>query len=264
MQDNSLKKEILRIGTVKFLNAKPLDYGFFYPEGNILNHYKFKIYEDVPSILIKYLKEKQIDIGLISSIEALRNENQINFYPHLGICSQKNVQSIFYITKKNYKKPVKRIYLDQSSRSSNELLKILYYFYFKELPEFIIEKPQNILNKINDNSAGLIIGDPAINLYLNPNSFYLKDLAEWWYELTQLPFVFAVWAFPKELNINLKIFEESYRIGKKSIDKIIIRYSFPRDFSYQYLTKNLYYEMGEKELKSLQLYKSFLMELDLF
>jgi len=254
---------ILRIGTVKFLNAKPLDWGFFYPFTKTLKKYQYAITEDIPSRLIDALLQGQIDIGMVSSIEVLKNKSILNFYNKLGVCAKKNVQSIFYISKKSYLEPVKRIYLDISSRSSNGLLKILYFKTFHEFPEFIYEKREVILKNINEDSSGILIGDPAIELYLSKPPYQLKDLAEWWYELTQLPFVFAVWAFSKMIDVELKIFEESYQVGLKSIKNIIQQFPFPEDFSYNYLTKNLYYRLGREELESLNLYEKYLKELDL-
>jgi chorismate dehydratase len=258
---------ILRIGTVKFLNAKPLDWGFLYHYRikyiSTLKKYQYAITEDTPSRLIDALLQGQIDIGMVSSIEVLKNRSILNFYHKLGVCAKKKVQSIFYISKKSYLEPVKRVFLDISSRSSNGLLKILYFKTFREFPEFIYEKPDVIIKNINDHSSGILIGDPAIELYLSRPTFQLKDLAEWWYELTQLPFVFAVWAFPKKINFDLQIFEESYQVGSKSIKDIIQQYPFPKDFSYNYLTKNLHYQLGKEELESLNLYEKYLRELDL-
>ncbi len=254
---------ILKIGTVKFLNAKPLDWGFFYPLTKTLKKYQYVITEEIPSRLIDALLQGQIDIGMISSIEVLKNRSILNFYNKLGVCAKKTVQSIFYISKKSYLEPVKRIYLDISSRSSNGLLKILYFKTFHEFPEFIYENRETILKNINEDSSGILIGDPAIELYLSKPTYQLKDLAEWWYELTQLPFVFALWAFPKKFDVELTIFEESYQVGLKSIKNIIQQFPFPEDFSYNYLTKNLHYRLGKEELESLNLYEKYLKELDL-
>jgi len=65
------------------------------------------------------------------------------------------------------------------------------------------------------------------------------------------------------MNFDLQIFEESYQVGSKSIKDIIQQYPFPKDFSYNYLTKNLHYQLGKEELESLNLYEKYLRELDL-
>ncbi len=270
MESNYQSKRELKIGTVKFLNAKPLDYGFLTYK-SIENYtlyikdYNISLLEDVPSKLIELLLQKKIDIGLISTIEALTHKEFLNYYPLLGICANKKVESIFFIKKNNnFNKPVKKIYLDKSSRSSIALLKILYFKTFHEFPEFILENPDTIIHKIDKDSGGLLIGDPAIQLYLNNQNYYLKDLAGWWYELTGLPFVFAVWAYRKDIFFDSNIFEESYAIGKKSIKEIIDIYPFPYDFSYNYLNNILYYRIQSREMDSIYLYESLLKELDLF
>ncbi len=262
-----LQKSILRIGSVKFLNAKPLDFGFKYSKNinnSILNQYQYRFIEDIPSRLIQKLIQNEIDIGLISSIEAIRNENLFNFYPKLGVCAKRNVQSIFYIKKtNNFNEPVKQIYLDISSKSSNALLKILYYKTFQHLPTFELETPENILKKIDKDSGGLLIGDPAIELLFNQNRFFIKDLAEWWYELTNLPFVFALWTYNKDLLFDERIFLESYDLGMNHLNDIIKDYPFPASFSLNYLKNVLYYTIGEEEVQSLNLFKKYLMDLDL-
>lgn len=264
----NFRKNTLKIGSVKFLNAKPLDYGFKYSNyiiNQILNQYEYLFIEDIPSKLIQKLIQNDIDIGLVSSIEALRNEEKFDFFPELGVCAKKCVQSIFYIKKtNNFNEPVKQIFLDISSKSSVALLKILYYKTFHTFPSFTLETPENILKKIDMNSGGLLIGDPAIELLLNQNSFFVKDLAEWWYELTNLPFVFALWTYRKDLNFDKKIFLESYNIGMKHLNNIIKDYPFPESFSLNYLKKILYYKIQKEEIQSLNLYKQYLMDLDLF
>ncbi|MFN3604999.1 MAG: menaquinone biosynthesis protein [Leptonema sp. (in: bacteria)] len=261
----------LRIGTVQYLNAQILNYGFFLVNSQrkpsqiikSLNKYNYSIIQGTPSFLVEQLLQKKIDIGLISTVEALRNKDQLNYYPKLGICSFKKVQSILYIKRSSdFYKPVKKIYLDKSSRSSIALLKILYYKTFQEIPEFTLEEPKEILKKIDSDSAGLLIGDPALDVYLNPNSFFLKDLCDWWYEITQLPFVFAVWSFPKELNFDTNIFEESYEIGQAHLQEIIQSSRYLESFAKSYLTEIIYHRITAKEEKSIFLFEQFLKEMD--
>lgn len=264
----NIQKHTLRIGSVRFLNAKPLDYGFKNARminNRILNQYNYEYIEDIPSNLIKKLLNDEIDIGLISSIEALRNENHFTYFRELGVCAKKSVQSIIYIKKThNFNQPVKLILADISSKTSVALLKILYYKTFHMLPSFLLETPENILKKMDENTGGLIIGDPAIDLLLYNNNFFTKDLAEWWYEFTNLPFVFALWTYKKELNFDEKIFLESFNLGINHINNIINDYPYPKTFSLNYLKRILYYNIGEEEVQSLKLFKTYLMEMGLF
>lgn len=264
---------LLKIGTVQYLNSKILNYGFhlihskqkiYLDNIRYLSKYQYHLIEDTPSNLVELLLKQSIDIGLISTIEALRNQKIFSYYPYLGICSFKEVQSILYIKKDNhFHRPVKKIYLDVSSRTSVALLKILYYKTFQEHPEYCLETPENILKKIDKDSAGLLIGDPAIEVFLNPNSFYFKDLATWWYEYTSLPFVFGVWSFLKTLSFSTQIFEESYQLGVEHIKEIIEYSSYPKDYVTTYLTKIIYYRINEQERKSIQLFETYLREMDL-
>lgn len=263
----------LRIGTVKYLNSKILSYGFYLINSKLtiqndkvknLSKFQYTLIESTPSKLVELLLEEKIDIGLISTVEALKNKDKLSYYPHLGICSFKEVQSILYIKKdQHFHIPVKKIYLDISSRTSIALLKILYYKTFQKTPEYVLELPENILKKIDQDSAGLIIGDPAIDLYLKPNSFYFRDLASWWYEFTNLPFVFGVWSYSKDLEFPTEIFEESYQLGLEHIEEIIESSHYPKKYTVTYLSKIIYYRISEQEKKSIQLFEKTLKEMDL-
>ena len=82
------------------------------------------------------------------------------------------------------------IILDYQSRSSVVLTKYLHEKYWLYDLKFVQGKP-GYEKKIQDRTAGLVIGDRCFNLKeIFP---YHLDLGEAWKKYTELPFVFAVW-----------------------------------------------------------------------
>ena len=87
------------------------------------------------------------------------------------------------------------VYCDPASLTSVQLLKVLLAERglrpeFKPLPSYDFSRLPDY---------ALLIGDNALDLALGPHEHEIWDLAAAWYELTKLPFVFAVWALRREV-----------------------------------------------------------------
>ena len=63
-------KKLIKLGSVSFLNAKPLTYAL---ENNLLSH-EFDLIQTPPSELSLKLHNKEIDIGLIPVAELLKRK----------------------------------------------------------------------------------------------------------------------------------------------------------------------------------------------
>ena len=110
--------------------------------------------KSVPSTINRYFENQKVDAAFISSIKS-RNKNCFD----LGIVAKSKVQSVLV-------KVGQRNQYDTSSNTSNILAQVL-----------------NIQGEI-------IIGDRALQAYLEDSSLY-QDLASLWWVKTNLPFVFA-------------------------------------------------------------------------
>src|SRR6185436_5986474 len=92
-----------------------------------------------------------------------------------------------------HRKPIeeaKEIYCDTASLTSVNLLKVLLSERGLK-PEF---KPLESYAAAKDHDFVLLIGNAAIDFARAGNKHELWDLGAAWYELTKLPFVYAVWA----------------------------------------------------------------------
>jgi len=139
-------------------------------------------------------------------------------FPRAAIASLGEVYSVLLAHKQPLAK-AKEIFCDPASLASVNLLKVLLAERGLK-PEF---KPMPDPARAAEHDAFLLIGDPAIDFQRAPHEHEIFDLGAAWYELTKLPFVFAVWALRrgienKELRQELKA---ARRFGLETLDYVI-------------------------------------------
>ena len=180
---------MLRIGCVKYLNARPLVHGW---EGEV----DF----DHPSALCSKLSAGKLDVALVSSFEFLRNPIY-RIVDDVSISSDGPVYSVVVAHRGNIS-DIEVIELDPASETSVNLLRCL-------LPELRLNlrlaQHKTGLSPVvaysgADRRAQLLIGDQAIRFrqkYADKFSFW--DLGEQWQKLIGLPFVYALWLVRPEV-----------------------------------------------------------------
>src|SRR6266545_2705605 len=107
----------IRLGAVSFLNTRPLVYGLDRQAE------RFSVRFDVPSRCAALLRENQVDLGLIPSIEYLRSADY-RIVPGVAIGAAGPVASVALFSRRQTD-DIRTIALDTSSRTSVALLKIL-------------------------------------------------------------------------------------------------------------------------------------------
>ncbi len=249
----------MRIGIVPFLNARPLDFGFRNPlhfEKKWEQIYgEIEIFEDLPSRLSDSLQQGKLDVALISSIECFRHKETLDYCKQVGVCCKGKVISVLYVCPKGMKREasIEVIYTDRASRTSIALWQCLYLQSHSHLPEQKTIEAKKIPTYIKDYTAGLLIGDAALEFSLSEEAklFEVYDIGEWW-ESSQggLPFVYALWAFPKDKPIDDNFFLSSLEYGIKNIDEIINFSKYP--IARSYLQKHIYYKLGTKEKQAIE------------
>ena len=239
----------MRVGLVSFLNARPLDYGLRRnPENEIV--------ESLPAKLCELILAGDLDCALISSVECLRHQDKLDWCKKLAICSQGAVRSVLYIRKEGRERnaPIKKLWADSASRTSVALWQCLYFGIHKTLPPVISVPAAQIPQSICEESGGVLIGDAALEFSQSQEAsgFALYDLGAWWSLVEgKLPFVFALWAYPKNrAPIADRVFEKSFSEAKANMDKIIKSSSLADMDSY--LQKNIYYQLGAGEHRALE------------
>ncbi len=247
----------MKIGVVKHLNARPLTYGLEKKESHSI------LYEN-PSILKEELLQNKLDLALISSVECIRNEINLDWSMSTGVCAEKKVRSILFFENK-LETNRETIFVDEGSRSSVALLKILFHEKYKQLANTIPLSPGVIQEKINQKKGShLLFGDNALLATWDREAYTVYDLAEWWNNTTGLNFIFALWAYPKKSQIDESIFYSSLEYGLQKIDEIIEKETrFSKEMISNYLLNELHYVVTDKDRMGFELFKKKCLELNL-
>lgn len=179
----------LRIGCVKYLNARPLIRGW---PGDV----EF----DHPSTLCKRLANGELDVALVSSFEFLRNPIY-QIVDNISISSDGPVYSVV-VAHRGDISDVDEIELDAASQTAVNLLRCL--LADLRLKPRLVERNTGILPVVAESDsarrARLLIGDQAIRFRQNhANEFEFWDLGEQWKKLVGLPFVYALWLIRPEV-----------------------------------------------------------------
>src|SRR5438132_9646429 len=150
---DSTPSSMIRLGAVSYLNTGPLVYGLDeQPE-------RFHIRFDVPSQCAALLHENRVDLGLIPSIEYLRGP-AYRIVPGVAIASDGPVASVALFSRKS-SSDVRSIALDNGSRTSVALLKVLCARWFEISPAFMTMAP-DVPAMLDACDAALVIGDNAL------------------------------------------------------------------------------------------------------
>ena len=255
-------EKLIKLGSVSFLNAKPLTYAI---ENNLVDH-EFDLIQTPPSELSHRLYNKDIDLGLIPVAELLKRNNYC-VVPGISISSIGKVDSVIVLSKADIK-DMKKIAVDNRSQSSTALLKIVLEIFYGLEPEYIsrnVDKDDYL-----DNVDGaMLIGDSGLKkCYDSDNSYNLYDLGEIWTAETGLPFVYAVFAVNQGviLGKNLDALIESKNYGLGIVDKIVDiecdLVGIDKEVCHTYLTDRIKYDLGEQEIKGIIKYSELLSELN--
>ncbi len=176
---------MIRIGAVGFLNARPLVLG-------LAREPWCTVRTDVPSVCARLLHDGDIDLGLVPSIELLRGPQPYELVPGAAIACRGAVGSVALFTSKPVQ-AIRTIALDTSSRASAALLQVLCARHYGITPRFV-NAPPDLQRMVREADAGLLIGDPALEAPWERLGLAKVDLGQAWWDMTGLPFVFAVWA----------------------------------------------------------------------
>jgi chorismate dehydratase len=147
---------------------------------------------------------------------------------------------------------IEKVYLDYQSRTSVQLAKVLLAQYWKKEVEFLIAT-EGYINEISGTTAGVIIGDRALNSLSCFKHIY--DLGLAWKQHTGLPFVFAAWVANKPIPSEfMKVFDAANVYGLKHLDEVIALIPASEQVYdlHKYYTENISYELTEEKKKGME------------
>ena len=255
---------MLRIGCVKYLNARPLIRGW-----------TGEVDFDHPSALCQRLANGELDVALVSSFEFLRNP-LYRIVDDVSISSDGPVYSVV-LAHRGELSDIQEIEIDPASQTSVNLLRCL----LAELginPELgsapkafgagVDTPPQDgfaVANLPAPHRARLMIGDQAIAFrQKSAGEFQFWDLGEQWKKLTGLPFVYALWLIRPEVVDAKSIAQHLRALRDENLDHLdeLISESvapggepasrFMNKFLAQYYSEHLRFSFGEAEKHGLK------------
>jgi chorismate dehydratase len=226
-----------RVGSVGYLNTVPLTRGL-----------EEEVIYATPAKLAEMLQHDELDAGLVSVVEVLFHD-RYDILDGIAIASLGEVRSVLLAHRKPLNE-VTEVFCDTASLTSVELLRVL-------LAERGLKPEFKPLASYDFNALpdyALLIGDPALDYALAPHEHEIWDLGAAWYEMTNLPFVYAVWALRRGVeNAALRRqLREARDFGLDTLDTIIrTRTEYDYDFRKDYLSWHIHYHLGADEKRGL-------------
>jgi chorismate dehydratase len=246
-----------KVTAVSYLNTKPFIYGL---ENSDVAQ-QMELSQDFPAICAEKLLNGEADIALVpvAVIPQLSTPHIVSDYCIGAIGPVKTVCLFSEVPIED----ITDIYLDYQSRTSVALLRVLCKEYWKVKPGMVKAYP-GYTSEICGTVAGVVIGDRAISFL---DKFpYVYDLAEIWQKFTGLPFVFAAWVAPFNIDEDfLKSFNEALKLGLDHRQQIGDRHAFFNNNmfdSVKYLTNSISYPLDTEKRKGMQLFLEKLARLD--
>jgi len=249
----------VRVGAVSYLNTQPLVYRFaeFAPHAELTF--------DLPSRLADQLAAGELDVALIPSVEAFQDP-EYTIISDACIACRGPVLSVKLFVRSDVQQ-IKTLALDEGSRTSAALVRILLKQRFNCQPEL---ETLPIGSGIDDTKADavLLIGDRAI--HPPAGDFTLVwDLGDVWCRWSELSFVFAMWTARPGVDLQGidTALSASRDAGVADLEKIAAAHAssvnLPVGQCLEYLRDNLYFYLGPRERRGLQLFQQHAAELNL-
>jgi chorismate dehydratase len=237
--------ELLRIGCVKYLNARPLIHGW--PGEVVFDH---------PTALCERLASGSLDVALVSSFEFLRNP-VYTLVDGISISSDGPVHSVFVAYAGDLGE-VEEIEVDPASQTSINLLRCL----LAEAglsPKFVV-RSRLIQRAITPRLAKFFIGDQAIRFRdESATTFHFWDLGDEWEKRTHLPFVYALWLIRPEVTLPRPVADKLRACRDNNLRELDVVIAAEREFNPEfceyYFRECLSYQFGTREKEGLSMFR---------
>ena len=238
-----------RIGSVAYLNSKPLIYGL--QNDVALEH---------PARLAQRLAAREFDTGLVPVVEVFRRPGYV-IVDGIAIACNGPVYSVL-LAHRGPLRDIREVVVDAASGTSALLLRVLLEKRFGLRPRYVVEP---LADKRSDADAQMLIGDQAIRFHRDPADWHILDLGQAWFDWTGLPFVFAVWAvhadYP-DIHGLAATLTAARDAGLANIEAIIARETEgDAVFRRQYFAENVRYNLGSREKEAMLLFQQHLIDL---
>ena len=239
------------MAAVNYLNTKPLLYGIKKQE--FIS--QIDLIETYPAKVAQMVLDGSADLGLlpVAVIPKLPEHFIITDYcigcngPVASVCIFSEVPM----------EQVEKIYLDYQSRTSVMLAQLLVKEHWKLDVKFVAAEGEDYRDQIKATTAGLVIGDRALEQ--RQGTPYIYDLGTAWKEFTGLPFVFAAWVSNKKLPEEfVDAFNGANASGLAELTAVIREQEYPYYDLNEYYTRNISYDLNAEKRAGLQRFLNYL------
>jgi len=251
----------LRLGRVRYINCEPV----YYALERGLVPADCEIHDGTPAELNERLRAGDLDVSVISVMEAVLRPEAYRLLPGLAIACDGAVESVLLASER----PVEEldglpVTLSRHSLTSVYLVKLLLEKAYRVRPRFLAEADAAGV------AARLMIGDEALRL--GPRYRNSLDLGKAWHALTGLPFVFAVWAARAEvwtsaaedvraLHRALLAAKAYSRAHPEAMVALACeRTGLPPEACRRYLRERLSFDLGPRHLEGLRTFLQLLVD----
>ncbi len=239
----------LRVGSVSFLNARPLVDG-------LDDDSRIDLREAVPSRLLDALVADEVDLALCPTIDFQTSPVPLQIVPVGGIGCDGPTLTVRLFSKVPVER-VRRVHSDPNSHSSDALMRALLARVTGRRPDVHVLDPDDPAEP----EAMLLIGDRVARAAPGGDRYpHQLDLGEAWRSQTGLPFVFAVWMAraDRPLGELPTVLADQRRRNRTRLDAIARREAPARGWDVEtardYLGRLLRYAIGPRELEAMALF----------
>jgi chorismate dehydratase len=264
------------IASVSFMNAVPLVHQL-----QSLGADKVDLQFALPSRLAALLEAGTADVALLPVVEIFRGR-AAGIISRAGIACRGKVDSV-KLFHQGPLEDVQRIYVDRGSRSSVALLTILFRRHFGRTPACTEIEPDP-KTMPGPGEGTLVIGDRCFGFerrlqQSNPEQIAGWDLGQAWWELTELPFVFAAWgvsphflarASADDISSLGGLLDDSCRYGLEHLEELAEKQAAlgrmgqngaaTREAVAYYFRTSLRYRLGDSEMAGMSRFHSHCIE----
>jgi chorismate dehydratase len=241
-----------RLAASSYLNSAPLIWSFLHGK----HRGSVDFVEAVPAHCARLLSEGKVEGALVPVIEYQRIDGGA-LVSNVCVGSQREVLSVVLVSKNKRLENIRTVALDESSRTSATLVKIIFREFLDHEPQWTMRAP-DLAEMLEQNDAALIIGDPG--MAFPRQGLNVWDMASLWKQHTGLGFVFAMWMVRDEAIEDARTvdFAGARDEGVAHIEEIVRSYQdkIPMriDELRNYLTQNIVFRVDEWMERGLRLY----------
>jgi len=235
-----------------YLNSAPLIWSFLRgPRRD-----EVRLIDAVPARCATLLSEAEVEVALVPVIEYQRIPHLL-VVPDVCVGSKREVRSVVLVSRRDDLKEIRSVALDESSRTSATLVKIIFREFVGHEPTWNTYSP-DLTRMLSENDAALIIGDPGMTF--SREGMRVWDMASLWNQYTGLGFVFAMWMVREQTLQHARSvdFRRVCEEGLARVEEIAKEYEsvlgLPSAELQHYLQENISFRMDDGMRSGLQLY----------